>query len=63
MGEMHDMIEKLSSWYDDVKVLETERLIMLLGLGARVTKLLETADRVASLGKSRDRSRNDKVGN
>lgn len=52
MGEMHALIEQLSSWYDDVKGMETDRLIMLLSLGSRVTKLLETADRIIPLRKS-----------
>lgn len=52
MGEMQALIEQLSAWYDDVKDLETERLVMLLGLGSRVTKLLDTADKVVSLGKT-----------
>lgn len=61
MGEMHDLIERLSSWYDDVKGLETERLLMLLGMGARVTRLLETADKMTSFGRKAGRDQNEKV--
>ncbi|WP_371260645.1 GbsR/MarR family transcriptional regulator [Martelella sp. AD-3] len=61
MGEMHDLIERLSSWYDDVKGLETERLLMLLGMGARVTRLIETADKVTSFGRKAGRDQNEKV--
>lgn len=53
MGEMHNMIERLTNWYDDVKQLEQERLATLLTLGSRVTKLLETTDRIVSLGRKR----------
>lgn len=50
MGEMHDLIEKLSDWYDDVKQMETDRLLLLLGMGAKVTKLLEVTDRLTGRG-------------
>ncbi|MGV0911756.1 GbsR/MarR family transcriptional regulator [Martelella sp. FOR1707] len=51
LGEMHALIEKLSDWYDDVKVMETDRLLMLLSMGSAVTKLLETADRLPGFGR------------
>lgn len=55
MGEMHDLIAQLTSWYDEMKRLETERLAGLLELGAKITRLLdagETArDTVARLGR------------
>jgi DNA-binding transcriptional regulator GbsR (MarR family) len=51
MAEMSELIENLTKWYDDVKKLETERLATLLTLGAKVTKLLETKDKVVSFGK------------
>jgi DNA-binding transcriptional regulator GbsR (MarR family) len=53
MGEMHELIERLTTWYDDVKRLETERLAALLALGARVTRLLETKDKVVGLVRGR----------
>lgn len=58
MREMHEMIEMLCGWYDDVRRLETERLIQLLSLGAKVQKILEVKDRLFTLpgGRSRDRS-------
>jgi DNA-binding transcriptional regulator GbsR (MarR family) len=49
MAEMHVLIEQLTTWYEDVKKLETERLAALLALGAKVTKLLEVKDRVVAL--------------
>jgi DNA-binding transcriptional regulator GbsR (MarR family) len=53
MAEMHGLIEQLTTWYDDVKMLETDRLAMLLGLGARVTKFLEVKDRIVSIARPR----------
>jgi DNA-binding transcriptional regulator GbsR (MarR family) len=51
MAEMHVLIEQLTTWYEDVKKLETERLAALLALGAKVTKLLEVKDRVVALAR------------
>lgn len=53
MAEMHGLIERLTTWYEDVKRLETERLAALLALGAKVTKLLEAKDRVVGLVRGR----------
>lgn len=49
MRQMHQVIEQLTRWYDEVGKLETERLEQLLGLGAKVVKLLEMKDRLAVL--------------
>lgn len=49
MREMHEMIELLCGWYDDVRRLETERLVQLLSLGAKVQKILEVKDRLFAL--------------
>lgn len=51
MGEMHGLIEQLTNWYDDVKRLETERLVNLLSLGSKISRLLDTKDRIVSLGR------------
>lgn len=59
MAEMHHMIERLTNWYDDVKQLDQERLASLLTLGSRVTRLLETTDRIVSLGRKRRPSAKD----
>ncbi|MDL2408019.1 GbsR/MarR family transcriptional regulator [Rhizobium calliandrae] len=56
MNEMYGLIERLTNWYDDVRKLETERLATLLLLGSKVTKLLETKDRVVSLGRRRSKT-------
>lgn len=59
MSEMYSLIEQLTNWYDDVKKLETDRLATLLALGAKVTRLLETKDRIVSFGKGRKPRRHD----
>ncbi|QIB35212.1 GbsR/MarR family transcriptional regulator [Ancylobacter pratisalsi] len=51
MSDMHGLIEQLTTWYDDVKRLETERLATLLSLGSKITRLLETKDKIVSLGR------------
>jgi DNA-binding transcriptional regulator GbsR (MarR family) len=53
MAEMHGLIERLTTWYDDVKRLETERMTALLALGARVTKFLDAKDKVVGLVRGR----------
>jgi len=53
MAEMHGLIERLTTWYDDVKRLETERMTALLALGAKVTKLLDAKDKVVGLVRGR----------
>lgn len=55
MRELHDLIALLSGWYEDVRKLETERLVQLLTLGARVQKILEMKDRLTLLPGRRGR--------
>lgn len=50
MAEMHTQIELLTDWYAEMERLDTDRLLQLLRLGARVVKVLEFKDRV--LGRS-----------
>lgn len=59
MAEMAEMIELLTGWYDDVRKLETERLAMLLSMGAKVQKILDMKDRLTIFPggrQTRDRS-------
>ena len=53
MTDMYGLIERLTNWYDDVKRLDTDRLTSLLALGAKVTRFLETTDRIVALGRGR----------
>ncbi|MFN7855454.1 MAG: GbsR/MarR family transcriptional regulator [Acidovorax sp.] len=53
MREMHDLIERLMSWFDDVQKLQPETALQLMDLGSKVTKVLEMRD--ALTGRSRTR--------
>jgi len=60
--EMHEVIELMTTWYADVERLETERLIQLLALGARVVKILEMKDRLFLLPGRKRRDSGGKTG-
>jgi DNA-binding transcriptional regulator GbsR (MarR family) len=47
MRQMHDLIELLTGWADDVQKLDNESLAQLLTLGAGVSRLLEVKNRIA----------------
>lgn len=53
MREMHDLIERLMSWFDEVQKLQPETAMQLMDLGSKVTKILEVRD--ALTGRSRSR--------
>lgn len=44
--EMHELIEMLTEWYEDMQKMETERLVHLLKMGAKVYKLYEMKDKL-----------------
>lgn len=54
LREMHDLFELFAGWYGDVRRLDTERLVQLLTLGAKVQKVLELKDRLSLTGRRRD---------
>ncbi len=41
MRSMHDLIEMLTSWFDDVQRLDSNTLAKLMRMGSKVQKLLE----------------------
>jgi DNA-binding transcriptional regulator GbsR (MarR family) len=47
MRQMHDLIDRLLTWFDDVQKLAPETAMQLMGMGATVTRVLEWKDRVA----------------
>ncbi|WP_038218221.1 GbsR/MarR family transcriptional regulator [Xenophilus azovorans] len=47
MREMHDLIDRLMTWFDDVQRLEPETAMKLMGMGATVTKVLGLKSRIA----------------
>ncbi len=56
MREMHDMIEALTGWADDVQKLDNASLMRLLALGAGVSRILEFKNSISVLG-SKERAR------
>jgi DNA-binding transcriptional regulator GbsR (MarR family) len=57
LREMHDLIELLTQWADEVQKLDTTDLIQLLKLGARVVALLELKSRLPLIGRGMRRQR------
>lgn len=57
MEEMHELIEMLTNWYEDMQKMETERLVNLLKMGAKVYKLYEMKDKLKVIpgGKSKNK--------
>jgi DNA-binding transcriptional regulator GbsR (MarR family) len=51
LREMHDLIELLTQWADEVQRLDTAHLTQLLKLGARVVALLELKSRLPLIGR------------
>lgn len=50
MQEMHDLIDRLMTWFDDVQRLNPETAMQLMGMGSAVTRVLTLKDRI--IGKS-----------
>jgi DNA-binding transcriptional regulator GbsR (MarR family) len=50
MREMHDMIEALTGWADDVQKLDNASLTRLLALGAGVSRILEFKNAIPVFG-------------
>ncbi|XAH22340.1 GbsR/MarR family transcriptional regulator [Xylophilus sp. GW821-FHT01B05] len=46
MRQMHDLIDRLMTWFDDVQKLAPETAMQLMGMGAAVTRVLEFKDRL-----------------
>lgn len=57
MQEMHDLIEQLTGWYDDVNKLETEQLVGLLSLGSKVQKVLSMKDKITLIPGGKGKSK------
>ena len=50
MREMHDLIDRLMSWFDDVQKLAPETALQLMGMGSTVTKVLGIKDQLTGRG-------------
>ncbi|PWR03651.1 transcriptional regulator [Meridianimarinicoccus roseus] len=57
--EMRELIELLTGWHDDMARLETERLVALLKMGARLQKFISGPADVLSLGRVRQKGDTD----
>jgi DNA-binding transcriptional regulator GbsR (MarR family) len=54
MREMHDLIDRLMTWFDDVQRLAPETAMQLMGMGATVTKVLGLKDRLTGAKKEKN---------
>ena len=52
MREMHELIDRLMTWFDDVQKLAPETAMQLMGMGSAVTRLLDLKDKITGRGKS-----------
>ena len=59
MQEMHDLIDRLMTWFDDVQRLNPETAMQLMGMGSAVTRVLTLKDRI--IGKSSPAKGNTKT--
>ena len=50
MKGMHDLIELMTTWFDDVQRLAPETAMQLMGMGTAVTRVLEFKDRLTGKG-------------
>ncbi|MTI09408.1 GbsR/MarR family transcriptional regulator [Curvivirga aplysinae] len=46
MQEMHDLIEMLTDWYEEMNKVDTERLVNLLKMGAKIYNLYQFKDKL-----------------
>ncbi len=53
MAEMYELIDLVTSWFNDVQKLERQTLIRLMKLGGGAAKLLEATGRIRSIGGKR----------
>ena len=49
MKGMHDLIELMSTWFDDVQRLDAGTLAQLMKMGAKVQRLLELKDKLKAV--------------
>jgi len=52
MRGMHDLIELMSSWFDDMQRLDSQTLGQLMKMGSKVQKLLEFTGRIKPVAKT-----------
>jgi DNA-binding transcriptional regulator GbsR (MarR family) len=52
MRQMHELIDRLMTWFDDVQKLAPETAMQLMGMGSAVTRVLEMKDRMTGRGRN-----------
>lgn len=52
VAELHELIEAMTSFYDELDQLETERLVALMKMGGKLRKLVTGTARVLPLGRT-----------
>ena len=50
MREMHELIDRLVTWFDDVQKLSPQTAMQLMGMGTAVTRLLDLKDKITGRG-------------
>ncbi|MNW00086.1 hypothetical protein D3C71_1955360 [compost metagenome] len=61
MREMHELIDRLMTWFDDVQRLAPETAMQLMGMGTAVTRVLEFKDRLTGKSAGTAKSNNQGV--
>lgn len=56
MREMHDLIDRLMKWFDDVQRLSPDTAMQLMGMGAAVTRVLGLKDKLTGGGRKKPRA-------
>lgn len=54
MEDMHELIEMLTGWYEDMQKVDTDRLVNLLKMGAKIYKLYEMKDKLILIPGGKD---------
>ena len=49
MRQMHEFIERMTDWLDDVQKMDSDTLVSLMKMGSKVQKLLEVKDRMKNV--------------
>lgn len=59
IAALRETIELLTSWYDEMSRLETDRLKQLLAMGAKITKIVGLAEKVVPMRRRARRKTSD----
>jgi len=62
MEDMHELIDMLTTWYEEMQKMETERLVNLLKMGSKVYKLYEMKNKLTVMPGGKNKINKDKKG-